>query len=85
MFYFVKQLFTTGTHIANSKRTGTMGDDTKRKVHTVGVRVDADLYRLLQAEAERRGETVANYVRVSAKMRVTGQVVEIEKKRLNEF
>ena len=60
-------------------------DDSARKVHTIGVRVDSDLLKLLQAEAERRGETVANYVRVSAKMRVTGQLVEPGRTRLNEF
>ena len=54
-------------------------------MHTIGVRVDSELYRLLKAAAERRGETVANYVRVSAKMRVTNQTVEVENKRLNEF
>lgn len=62
-----------------------MGDEEPRKNHTIGVRVDSDLLKLLKAEADRRGETVANYVRVSAKMRVTGQLVETSKKRLNEF
>jgi uncharacterized protein (DUF1778 family) len=62
-----------------------MGDEESRKVHTIGVRVDAELFRLLKVAAERRGETVANYVRVSAKMRVTNQTVEVDKKRLNEF
>jgi uncharacterized protein (DUF1778 family) len=62
-----------------------MGDEVARKVHTIGVRVDAELLRLLKVAAERRGETVANYVRVSAKMRVTNQTVEVDNKRLNEF
>jgi len=62
-----------------------MGDEAARKVHTIGVRVDAELHRLLKVAAERRGETVANYVRVSAKMRVTNQTIEVDKKRLNEF
>ena len=62
-----------------------MGDEEPRKNHTIGVRVDSDLLKLLKAEADRRGETVANYVRVSAKMRVTGQLVETSKTRLNEF
>ncbi len=83
-------LFNTRKHsdilIAITKRQRYMAqDDSARKVHTIGVRVDADLLQLLQAEAERRGETVANYVRVSAKMRVTGQLVEPGRKRLNEF
>ena len=61
-------------------------DGNSRKTHTIGVRVRPQVVvLLLQAEAERRGETVANYVRVSAKMRVTGQLVEPSKKRLNEF
>ena len=75
----------SGSLIAYSKRQGIMADGDARKVHTIGVRVDPDLMKLLQAEAERRGETVANYVRVSAKMRVTGQLVEPDKRRLNEF
>ena len=62
-----------------------MAEGTPRKSHTIGIRVDHELFLLLQAEAERRGETVANYVRVSAKMRITGQLVEPSKKRLNEF
>mgnify|MGYP002863155605 CR=1 FL=1 len=75
----------SGRLIASTKRTMFMGEDNPRKVHTIGVRVDPDLMKLLQAEAERRGETVANYVRVSAKMRVTGQLVEPNKRRVNEF
>ena len=83
-------LFNTMKHsdilIANTKRGSAMAqDEPPRKVHTIGVRVDGDLLKLLQAEAERRGETVANYVRVSAKMRVTGQLVEPGRTRLNEF
>lgn len=74
-----------GRLISISKPTSDMGEEEPRKVHTIGVRVDSALLKLLQDEADRRGETVANYVRVSAKMRVTGQLVEPTKKRLNEF
>ena len=74
-----------GRLISYPKPTKCMGDEEPRKVHTIGVRVDSDLLKLLKAEADRRGESVANYVRVSAKMRVTGQLVEPTKKRLNEF
>ena len=88
--YTCLSLFNTSKHsdilIANTKRGVNMAqDEPSRKVHTIGVRVDGDLLKLLQAEAERRGETVANYVRVSAKMRVTGQLVEPGRTRLNEF
>ena len=62
-----------------------MAVDRARKTHTIGVRVDPQLYKLLTKEAERRGETVANYVRSAAKMRATGQLVEVTKTRLNEF
>jgi len=62
-----------------------MSEGDSRKTHTIGVRVDHEFFLQLQAEANRRGETVANYVRVSTKMRLTGQLVETSKTRLNEF
>ena len=42
------------------------GDEEPRKVHTIGVRVDTDLLKLLRLRPT-VGESVANYVRVSAK------------------
>jgi uncharacterized protein (DUF1778 family) len=63
-----------------------MGDDPEsRKTRTIGVRVDEQLYQLLVREASARGETVANYVRSSAKMRATGRLIEPERKKFNEY
>lgn len=63
-----------------------MGEESEpRKTRTIGVRVDEALFRLLQREAEARGETVANYVRSSAKMRATGRLVEQGRKKFNEY
>ena len=64
-----------------------MGEETEpRKTRTIGVRVDEEqIFQLLQREAEARGETVANYVRSSAKMRATGRLVEQGRKKFNEY
>jgi len=64
----------------------TMAEDSEqRKTRTIGVRVDEALFQLLQREAAARGETVANYVRSSAKMRATGRLVEQGRKKFNEY
>jgi len=63
-----------------------MGEDSEpRKTRTIGVRVDEHLFQLLLREANARGETVANYVRSSAKMRATGRLIETERKKFNEY
>ena len=63
-----------------------MGEDGEpRKTRTIGVRVDESLFQLLQREADARGETVANYVRSSAKMRATGRLVEQGRQKFNEY
>ena len=60
-------------------------DSEQRKTRTIGVRVDEALFQLLQREAAARGETVANYVRSSAKMRATSRLVEQGRKKFNEY
>lgn len=62
-----------------------MGEKKNRKTHTIGVRVDPELYSMLVKVAESRGESVANYVRSSAKMRATGQLKEMTRREFAEY
>jgi hypothetical protein len=55
----------------------TMG--TKPKKVPVTVRFDPELLLLLKEEAERRGESLSNYIRSSSVMRLTGELVPVLK------
>jgi len=45
----------------------------------VTIRIDPEVLELLKEEAERRGETVSNYIRSSAVMRFTGELIPANK------
>jgi hypothetical protein len=55
-----------------------MGDQKRSKV-PVTIRFDPELLEFLKEEAEKRGETVSNYIRSSAVMRLTGELVPADK------
>mgnify|MGYP003389123931 CR=1 FL=1 len=54
-----------------------MGD--KPKKVPVTVRFDPELLLLLKNEAERRGESLSNYIRSSSVMRLTGELVPAQR------
>ena len=51
-----------------------MVEPKKAKV-PVTIRIDPEMLILLKQEAEKRGETVSNYIRSSAVMRINGELV----------
>ena len=56
----------------------TMVEPKKAKV-PVTIRIDPEMLILLKQEAEKRGETVSNYIRSSAVMRINGELVPASK------
>ena len=51
----------------------------KRSKVPVTIRFDPELLEFLKEEAEKRGETISNYIRSSAVMRLTGELVPAER------
>ena len=54
-----------------------MGDKPKKVPVTISF--DPELLLLLKEEAERRGESLSNYIRSSSVMRLTGEFVPAQK------
>ncbi len=59
-----------------------MGD--KPKKVPVTIRFDPELLLLLKQEAERRGESLSNYIRSSSVMRLSGELVPAQKDSTRE-
>ena len=55
----------------------TMGE--KPNKVPVTVRFDPELLLLLRQEADKRGESLSNYIRSSSVMRLTGELVPVSK------
>jgi uncharacterized protein (DUF1778 family) len=55
-----------------------MVEPKKSKV-PVTIRIDPEILEFLKQEAEKRGETVSNYIRSSAVMRLNGELVPAAK------
>ncbi len=51
----------------------------KAKKVPVTIRFDPELLLLLREEADKRGETLSNYIRSSSVMRLTGELVPVTK------
>ena len=51
----------------------------KPKKVPVTVRFDPELLLLLREEADKRGESLSNYIRSSSVMRLTGELVPVSK------
>ena len=50
-----------------------------KKTKQIAIRIDPELFKKLETEAARRGETVTNYVRSSAVMRLSGDLVPVRR------
>ena len=54
------------------------------KNHQIAIRFDEETYSRLLAEAEKRGESITNYVRSSAVMRLNGLLIVYAPARARE-